>query len=99
LGRKDKILKLIEEYKLTDLLDNSEIIDPYALEERSRRQKYAQFFYEKRYRKGISFRDAKKKWYNRKLFSVHDDKTRGKARMALWFTGFMATKITKGKVR
>ncbi len=70
LGRKDKILKIIEEFKLDDLLTDAEIIDPYALEERERRQKYAQFFYEKRYRKGIRFKDANEKMYNRNYFGA-----------------------------
>ena len=70
LGRRDKILKLIEEYKLDDLLKNAEIIDPYSNEESQRRQKYAQFFYEKRYRKGIRFKDANEKMYNRNYFGA-----------------------------
>ena len=70
LGRKDKILNLIEDYKLEDLLESAEIIDPYAIEERERRQRYAQFFYEKRYRKGIRFKDANEKMYNRNYFGA-----------------------------
>jgi len=70
LGRTDKILKIIEEYGLNDLLNNAEIIDPYSKEERDRRQKYAQFFYEKRYRKGIRFKDANEKMYNRNYFGA-----------------------------
>ena len=70
LGRKDKILKIIEEYKLDDLLTDAEIIDPYTIEEQERRRKYAQFFYEKRYRKGIRFKDANEKMYNRNYFGA-----------------------------
>ncbi len=70
LGRKDKILNLIEDYKLEDLLESAEIIDPYTIEERERRQRYAQFFYEKRYRKGIRFKDANEKMYNRNYFGA-----------------------------
>ncbi|MCF6185429.1 MAG: NADP-dependent malic enzyme [Bacteroidales bacterium] len=70
LGRSDKILKIIAEYKLDDLLTNAEIIDPYSDEQSSRRQKYAQFFYEKRYRKGIRFKDANEKMYNRNYFGA-----------------------------
>ncbi len=70
LGRKDKILKIIEEYKLEDLLTQAEIIDPYSLEESERRQKYAQFFYEKRYRKGIRYKEANEKMYNRNYFGA-----------------------------
>lgn len=70
LGRKDKILKIIEEYKLDDLTDNAEIIDQYCKEESERRRRYAQFFYEKRYRKGIRFKDANEKMYNRNYFGA-----------------------------
>ncbi len=70
MGRKDKIMDIINEYSLNDLIDNAEIVDPYAIEERERRRRYAQFFYEKRYRKGIRYRDANEKMYNRNYFGA-----------------------------
>ncbi len=70
LGRKDKITEIIEEYKLYDLKEKAVIIDPYAIEERPRRQKYAQYFYEKRNRKGVRYKDANEKMYNRNYFGM-----------------------------
>jgi len=68
LGRKDKIQKIIKDYQLDDLNESATIIDPYAIEERARRQKYAQYFHEKRSRKGIRNRDANERMYNRNYF-------------------------------
>ncbi|NPA44174.1 MAG: NADP-dependent malic enzyme [Chlorobi bacterium] len=70
LGQKEKILKIIEEYKLNDLLEKAVIIEPYSIEERERRQKYAKYFYEKRNRKGVQFNDANKKMYNSNYFGA-----------------------------
>jgi len=70
LGQKDKILKIIEEYKLNDLLEKATIIEPYSIEERERRQKYAKFFHEKRSRKGVQYSDANKKMYNSYYFGT-----------------------------
>ena len=70
LGQKEKILKIIEEYKLNDLLEKATIIEPYSIEERERRQKYAKFFHEKRNRKGVQYADANKKMYNSYYFGT-----------------------------
>ncbi|MCF6364573.1 MAG: NADP-dependent malic enzyme [Bacteroidales bacterium] len=70
LGQKAKILDIITEYKLDDLLESATIIEPYSVEERPRRQKYAQYFYEKRKRKGVRYRDANEKMYNRNYFGM-----------------------------
>ncbi len=68
LGQKEKILNVISEYKLNDLLESAVIIDPYSPEEKNRRQKYAKFFYEKRNREGVRLRDANLKMFNRNYF-------------------------------
>ncbi len=70
LGQKAKILDIIEEYKLDDLLEQAKIIEPYSIEERGRRQKYAQYFFENRNRKGVRYRDANEKMYNRNYFGM-----------------------------
>lgn len=70
IGRKDRITKIIEEYKLNDLLENAEIVDPYSEQESGRRQKYAKFFYEKRMRKGVRYKEANEKMYNRNYFGA-----------------------------
>ncbi len=68
LGQKEKILNVISEYKLNDLLESAVIIDPYSPEEKNRRQKYAKFFYEKINREGVRLRDANLKMFNRNYF-------------------------------
>ena len=68
LGKKETIHKIIEEYNFDDLLTEAEIIDPSSAEESDRREKYSQFLFEKRYRKGIREKDALEKMYNRNYF-------------------------------
>jgi len=70
LGQKEKIIKIAEEYKLNDLIEKAIIIEPYSIEERERRQKYAKYFYNKRNRKGVQFVDANKKMYNSYYFGT-----------------------------
>lgn len=53
LGKKTKILRLIEEYSI-ELPDDTEIIDPKLEEEEKRRIAYGKAFFEKRKRKGIT---------------------------------------------
>jgi len=68
LGNKETIHKIIDEYNFTDLLTEAEIIDPSSVEESDRRERYSQFLFEKRYRKGIREKDALEKMYNRNYF-------------------------------
>jgi len=67
LGSKEKIKKLIEEYRL-DLNGNVEIIDPRSSEESDRRKQFAQVYYEKRQRKGVTFQMAKSRLRHRNYF-------------------------------
>ncbi len=53
LGKKTKILRLIEEYSI-ELPDDTEIIDPKLEEEEKHRIAYGKAFFEKRKRKGIT---------------------------------------------
>ena len=66
LGRKDKILNMIEENQLD--LPNVEIIDPYN--EPDLREEYAQSFFERRKRKGITISEARKLMYDRNYFGL-----------------------------
>ncbi|MBL1279412.1 MAG: NADP-dependent malic enzyme [Fluviicola sp.] len=52
LGKKEKIVKLIEEFSLE--LEDAVIIDPKCEEERERREQYGEIFFEKRKRKGVT---------------------------------------------
>lgn len=52
LGKKEKILKLIEEFSLE--LEDAVIIDPKSEEERERRVRFGEAFFEKRMRKGVT---------------------------------------------
>ncbi len=70
LGRKDKIQEIISEFQLEDLNEHATIIDPYAAEECPRRQKYAKFFFEKRSRKGVRYKDAIEKMHHRNYFGA-----------------------------
>ena len=65
LGNKQKIEKLIAENSLDDIKDLP-IIDPYMDE--VRRTKYADAFFEKRKRKGVTLYDAKKLMKERNYF-------------------------------
>lgn len=70
IGRVDKINKLIKEYQFDDLKKHATIVDPVTDQERGRRHKYADYFYEKRSRKGVSSRDANNKMYGRNYFGA-----------------------------
>lgn len=63
LGRKDKILKIIAEYKLD--IENLPIVDPRT---DPRGDKYAEAFYNKRQRKGITQGEARKIMQSRDYF-------------------------------
>jgi malate dehydrogenase (oxaloacetate-decarboxylating)(NADP+) len=66
LGHKEKILKIIQENNLD--LTGSIIIDP--AEETERLQRFAQVFYEKRQRKGVTPYDARKLMLDRNYFGA-----------------------------
>jgi len=65
LGNKAKIEALLKEHEI-DLSCN--IIDTYP--EKAKRQEYAQTFFEKRQRKGITMRDAQRKMFDRNYFGA-----------------------------
>jgi len=67
LGNIDKINKLINEYNL-DLHENVEIIDPRSPEESERRKQFADIYYKKRQRKGVTFEVAKDRMRHRNYF-------------------------------
>lgn len=56
LGNKEKIVKLIEEFSLE--LEDAVIIDPKSEEERERRVRFGDAFFEKRMRKGVTKYEA-----------------------------------------
>ncbi|MFN0275977.1 MAG: NADP-dependent malic enzyme [Chitinophagales bacterium] len=66
LGPKEKIKKLIEENQLG--LKNVPIIDPRSEEENVRRDKYGDYLFNKRKRKGLNFYEAKKIMRERNYF-------------------------------
>jgi malate dehydrogenase (oxaloacetate-decarboxylating)(NADP+) len=68
LGKKSKILNLIEEYQLD--LEDAIIIDPRSEEERLRRETYAKAFYKARCRKGWTYNEAFKEMKERNYFGA-----------------------------
>ncbi len=68
LGNKQKIQALIEEHCL-ELVDIP-IIDPFSAEEDSRREQYADLFWRKRERRGVTLYDAKKMMRERIYFGA-----------------------------
>ena len=66
LGRKNKILKLIEENVLE--LDDVLIIDPKSEEEDERREAFSQLLFKKRQRKGMTLYEAQKLMRERNYF-------------------------------
>ena len=67
LGNKDLIHELMEEINFTD---DVEIIDPKSDEEKERRLRYAEYFWEKRKRSGLTFLDAKNWMRERNYFAA-----------------------------
>ncbi len=67
LGNRERILALIEENNLEDI-SHLPIIDAYADTEKA--EVYAQLFYKKRQRKGITLFDARKKIRDRNYFGT-----------------------------
>jgi len=68
LGNKEKITKLIKDNGLE--LHDVTIIDPGSRKESKRLNKYAQLYYEKRQRKGITFDEALERIVHRDHFGV-----------------------------
>ena len=67
IGNESKIHQIIKEYKMDDLLKQP-IIDPRKDSERWRRDRNAEYLYQKRKRKGVSRYDTGKKMYDRNYF-------------------------------
>lgn len=67
LGNKEVIQELMEEINFTE---DVEIIDPKSDEEKERRLRYAEYFWEKRKRSGLTFLDAKKWMRERNYFAA-----------------------------
>ena len=65
LGKKEKILQIIAENNIK--LEGVQIIDPR--EEEEKRNEYAEWFYKKRQRRGISLYEAKKMMHDRHYFA------------------------------
>lgn len=68
LGDEKEIKRLINKYELTELSEFAKIIDPYSSAFSEKREKFSQYFYEKKRREGISRNDAREKMYNRNYF-------------------------------
>jgi malate dehydrogenase (oxaloacetate-decarboxylating)(NADP+) len=68
LGRKQKILDMIEENALE--LDGVMIIDPKSDDEKDRRYAYGDIFFEKRQRKGVTLFEARKLMRERNYFGA-----------------------------
>lgn len=66
LGRKEKVLKMIDEYSME--FPEVEIIDPKADEEFDRRERYSKVFFEMRQRKGFTEYEALKIMRERNYF-------------------------------
>ncbi len=67
LGNKKVIQELMEEINFTD---DVEIIDPKSDEEKERRLRFAEYFWEKRKRSGLTFLDAKNWMRERNYFAA-----------------------------
>ncbi|HNQ59799.1 MAG TPA: NADP-dependent malic enzyme [Bacteroidales bacterium] len=66
LGNKSYIEKLVQQNELE--LNGVEIIDPRAEEEQERREEFANLFYEKRHRKGVTYLMACERMHHRNYF-------------------------------
>jgi len=67
LGEKEEILELIENFELD--LKEVQIINPKARDNKELLKKYAQYLFEKRQRKGLTFDEALEKMSNRNYFA------------------------------
>ncbi|MCG8700166.1 MAG: NADP-dependent malic enzyme, partial [Bacteroidales bacterium] len=68
LGNREKIEQLAKEYTLS--IDGLEIIDCKHDNQQARRDEFANIFYCKRNRKGVTLNEAQEKMYNRNYFGV-----------------------------
>lgn len=66
LGNKDTIISLIQQYELQ--LPDVEIIDPKSKEEETRRFEFAELFFDKRKRRGVTLSAAKDRMLHRNYF-------------------------------
>ncbi|MBN2350461.1 MAG: NADP-dependent malic enzyme [Bacteroidales bacterium] len=69
LGNKTEIQKIAHENGITDL-KNIPIIDFQSKEEEERRNRFAQIYFEKRYRKGVTLEDAERMMNDCNYFGV-----------------------------
>jgi len=69
LGNKKKICNIIEEFELDDLKD-VEIIDPYEDSQKERRNRYADYLYKSRNRKGLGLREAHVQTFKNSYFGA-----------------------------
>jgi malate dehydrogenase (oxaloacetate-decarboxylating)(NADP+) len=69
VGNESKIREIIEKYQLNDIADK-QIIDPKNSKEKWRRERNAEYLFEKRKRKGLSKYEAGKKMYDRNYFGA-----------------------------
>ena len=67
LGKRDKILKLIDEYKLD--FGSSDIIDPREETQEQRRYEFADILFEKRKRRGLTLYECRKMMRERNYFA------------------------------
>ncbi len=68
IGNSEKIARLMTENHIEK--EGISIMDPWCEQERQRREQYANVFFEKRQRKGISMHDAIEKMKHREYFSL-----------------------------
>lgn len=68
IGNKENILKIASDNTLN--IDDMKIIDHRSPEEQKRRQKFAQLFFEKRKRKGLTYDESLELMYNRNYFGI-----------------------------
>jgi len=67
LGNEQKIKKLIKDNELE--LKGIEIIDPLSKQEKKRHHEFAEILFEKRQRRGVTYKNAKELMYHRNYFA------------------------------
>ncbi|MCB0496748.1 MAG: NADP-dependent malic enzyme [Cyclobacteriaceae bacterium] len=68
LGHKEKIDEIVDQYKIN--LSGCTIIDPSDPKQRKRVDKYADIFYERRKRKGLTYKECRKQMLSRNYFGT-----------------------------
>lgn len=68
LGHREKINELVSQYDID--LNGCTIIDPSEPKQRKVVDKYAEFFYERRKRKGLTFKECRKQMLSRNYFGT-----------------------------